>query len=216
MAYRGILFDLDGTLLDTLHDLAGSVNLALARNDLPTHSVAAYRYFVGDGVAKLIQRAVGERQDAFDRVMVDYRAIYARDREKTTQPYPGIEAMLHELIGLGLKICVFSNKPDSDTQAVIRHYFPSIPFAGVRGQLPGVPVKPDPAGAIALMESLGLTPEEMLYAGDTGVDMDCARNAGICSIGVTWGFRPREELLAHGACHLADTPAEVAALAHQR
>lgn len=215
MAYRGILFDLDGTLLDTLTDLANSANLALEKNGLPVHPTDAYRYFVGDGVHNLILRAIGEHQDHYDAVMADYRAIYARDREKTTGPYPGIEAMLEALEKMGVKVCVFSNKPDSDTQAVIRHYFPQYPFTIVRGSLPGVNVKPDPAGANAIVEKLGIPKEELLYAGDTGTDMDCASNAGIASIGVTWGFRPRSELESHGAHWIVDDPMEIVELLAQ-
>ena len=212
MAYRGILFDLDGTLLDTLQDLADSANQALRQSGLPTHPQEAYRYFVGDGVHNLILRALGEHQEHFDRVMADYRAIYARDREKNTRPYPGILKMLEELRALDVKVCVFSNKPDSDTQAVIRHYFPDYPFAVIRGSLPGVGVKPDPAGANAVVEQLGISKAELLYAGDTSTDMDCARNAGIASIGVTWGFRPREELEAHQARWVVDDPAQITQL----
>jgi len=212
MRYRGILFDLDGTLLDTLQDLADSANLALSRNGLPVHPRDAYRYFVGDGVNNLIKRALGDRQEYFDQVLADYRVIYARDREKNTCPYPGIMNMLEELKKLGVKVCVFSNKPDSDTQAVIHHYFPDYPFTVVRGSLPNVAVKPDPAGADAVVEQLGIPKAELLYAGDTSTDMDCARNAGIASIGVTWGFRPREELEAHGARWVVDEPCEIVSL----
>ncbi|MBQ8537167.1 MAG: HAD family hydrolase, partial [Clostridia bacterium] len=199
-------------LLDTLQDLANSANLALKKNGLPPHPTDAYRYFVGDGVHNLIRRALGDRQELFDQVMADYRAIYARNREINTCPYPGIEAMLEALRQRGIKVCVFSNKPDSDTQAVIRHYFPHYPFEVVRGSLPGVGVKPDPAGANAIVKALEIPKEELLYAGDTSTDMDCARNAGIASIGVTWGFRLREELEAHQARWIVDDPMEIVTL----
>lgn len=216
MAYRGILFDLDGTLLDTLQDLADSANQALTQNGLPSHPRDAYRYFVGDGVYNLIRRALGEHQEHFDQVMADYRTIYARDREKNTRPYPGIPEMLEALNQKGIKVCVFSNKPDSDTQAVIRHYFPQYPFEIIRGSLPGVGVKPDPAGANAIVEALGIPKDELLYAGDTSTDMDCARNAGIASIGVTWGFRPREELEAHQARWVVDDPSQILQIVEER
>ena len=207
--YRAVLFDLDGTLTNTLEDIAFAMNRALRMHGLPEHPVEKYRYLVGSGAKKLAQRAVGERADLAESVLQTYQAYYQEHNLDKTAPYAGITEMLAELQRRGVKLCVFSNKPHADTCRVVAHFFPGVAFAAVRGQMEGVPVKPDPAGALALAEQLGVAPADFLYLGDTDVDMLCARNAGMQPVGVTWGFRDEEELRAAGAQRLIHHPMEL-------
>lgn len=210
---KAVLFDLDGTLTNTLDDIADAMNTALRQFHLPEHTVDAYRYLVGDGVVKLAQRAVGHRQDVALDVQKAYQAYYETHTAIKTRPYEGIPELLHALSAAGLKLCVFSNKPDADTRHVVQHFFPQIEFALVRGQLPGVPVKPDPTGALAVADALGLDPQDFLYLGDTSVDMLCARNAGMHPIGVLWGFREEQELREAGAEQIISHPREALSFA---
>ncbi|MBR4081486.1 MAG: HAD family hydrolase [Clostridia bacterium] len=205
---KAVIFDLDGTLTDTLKDIGNAMNHTLARHGLPTYAMDEYRYLVGSGMKRLAQLAVGDRQDMYGAVLADYAAYYAAHATETTAPYPGVPEMLRALADRGLKLCIFSNKPHGDVQTVAARYLGEIPFALVQGQIEGVPVKPDPAGALRCAALLGVAPEECLYLGDTDVDMLCARNAGMHPIGVKWGFRP-EELEAAGAEAVIGEPEEV-------
>ncbi|MBP3453812.1 MAG: HAD family hydrolase [Clostridia bacterium] len=206
---QAVLFDLDGTLTNTLEDIAFAMNRALRLHGLPEHPVAAYRYMVGDGARVLARRAVGAREELADAMFREYQAYYQEHNLDRSKPYEGIVQMLESLQEKGVKLCVFSNKPHADTCRVVRHFFPQINFAVVRGQIDGVPVKPDPAGALAVAREIGVAPEDFLYLGDTNVDMFCARNAGMHPIGVTWGFREAEELLEAGAEKLLHHPMEL-------
>ena len=207
--YRGVLFDLDGTLTNTLQDIADAMNRSLRLHSLPEWPLDAYRYLVGNGAVNLSKKAVRDRQDLQPEVLRDYQAWYERHAMVKTCPYPGIPELLRALRERGMKLCVFSNKPHADTVNVVRHYFPEIPFDEIRGQQPGIPVKPDPQGALLAAEKMGLKPEEILYLGDTSVDMLCARNAGMRPIGVLWGFREEEELVKAGAEGLLKEPMEL-------
>jgi len=212
MAVQAVLFDLDGTLLNTLADIADSMNRALLENGLKEHPLDAYRFFVGDGVKTLAQRATGFRADAIAAVLKAYQTYYAANCRNKTRPYDGVMEMLAALERRRLKLCVFSNKPHQDTLNVMAYYFPHIRFAAIRGQKENVPVKPDPTGALETAGELHTPPEDFLYVGDTGVDMACANAAGMIPIGALWGFRPREELVAHHARHLIEKPEELLAL----
>jgi len=207
--YQAILFDLDGTLTNTLEDIAFAMNRALRMHGLPEHPVEKYRYLVGSGARKLAQRAVGERGDVMESVLKTYQAYYQEHNLDKTCPYEGVTELLEALQKQGVKLCVFSNKPHADTCRVVEHFFPEVHFAAVRGQMEGVPVKPDPAGALAMAEALGVAPADFLYLGDTDVDMICARNAGMRPVGVTWGFRDEEELRAAGAERLIHHPMDL-------
>ena len=204
--YKAVLFDLDGTLTDTLADIAAAMNHALQAHGLPTWPEADYRYLVGDGAKTLALRCVRERTDLADSVRQAYQAQYEAHQLDRTAPYAGIPAMLSALAEQGLILTVLSNKPDADTKRIVQHFFPDVPFALVRGQVEGVPVKPDPAGALAVARAVGVPPEEFLYLGDTAVDMRCALAAGMHPVGALWGFRTREELLESGARWLASSP----------
>lgn len=208
MKTQAVLFDLDGTLTNTLSDISTAMNRALRMHDLPEWPVDAYRYLVGDGAKKLAERAVRDRQDLALSVQRTYQAYYETHAMITTRPYDDIPELLHALSNRGLKLCVLSNKPDADTKNVVAHYFPDVSFALVRGQVDGVPVKPDPAGAFAVAQALDIDPDAFLYLGDTAVDMTCARNAGMHPVGVLWGFREEDELRQSGAEHIIRQPLE--------
>ncbi len=206
---KAVLFDLDGTLTNTLEDIANAMNRALRLHELPEWPIDAYRYLVGDGAKKLAERAVRERQELAVSVQREYQAYYETHTRVKTQPYEGVPEMLRELQSRGIPLAVFSNKPDADTKNVVAHFFPEIRWAAVRGQVAGVPVKPDPTGALAVAKAMGAEPDEVLYLGDTSTDMQCACNAGMHPIGVLWGFRPEEELTANGAEAVIGHPMEL-------
>lgn len=206
---RAVLFDLDGTLTNTLEDIAFAMNRALRLHHLPEHPVDAYRYLVGNGARVLAQRAVSEKKEMAESVQQAYQAYYERHNLVRTRPYDGISALLEGLQARGLKLCVFSNKPHADTCRVVAHFFPEVDFAAVRGQMEGVPVKPDPAGALLVAKELDIPPEDFLYLGDTDVDMLCARQAGMHPVGAAWGFRGAEELRQAGAERILQKPEEL-------
>lgn len=209
MHIKAAVFDLDGTLTNTLNDIATAMNRSLRIHGLAEFTVDEYRYLVGDGAKKLAQRAVRDRQDLAESVRREYQAYYQEHTLVTTKPYPGIPELLKTLTDQGIQVCVLSNKPHADTCGVVRHFFPEIPFAQIRGQVEGVPVKPDPTGALLIARALGLSPDEFVYLGDTNVDMRTAVNAGMHPVGVTWGFRPAEELAQAGAEHLINHPRDL-------
>ena len=212
MAVRAALFDLDGTLTNTLDDIANAMNRALRLHGLPEFPVNDYRYLVGDGVKKLAERACRGRKELEDDVRRAYQAYYQEHAQVLTAPYPGVEDMLQALRKRGIRLAVFSNKPHADTCRVVAHFFPDVDFEVVRGQMEGVPVKPDPAGALAIAEEMGLSPEEFVYLGDTGTDMRCAVHAGMRPVGVLWGFRTAEELVECGAQALIEHPSQLIGL----
>ena len=209
---KAVLFDLDGTLTDTIDDISDAMNRSLRLHGLPEWTVAEYCYLVGDGAKKLAERAVRDRQDLALSVQREYQAYYETHTRVKSKPYDGVPEMLRALQEQGLPLAVFSNKPDADTKNVVSHFFPDIPFAEVRGQVEGVPVKPDPMGALKAAEGLGVAPAEVLYLGDTATDMGCAVNAGMIPVGVLWGFREKDELVESGAKHLLAHPSEIFAL----
>jgi len=209
---RGALFDLDGTLVNTLSDLAYAMNRSLRIHGLVPYETDAYRYMVGNGIDILTHRAVGEHKELFDKVKHTYASYYSEHWHDRSEPYPGIMELLNYLKKQNMKLCVFSNKPHLDTCHVIRHYFGDDLFDEIQGQTARIPIKPDPAGAIELAERLGVSPEEMLYFGDSGVDMQCAKNAGMKAVGVLWGFRERQELMDNGADLLIEKPQDMITL----
>lgn len=206
---RAVLFDLDGTLTNTLDDIADAMNRALRMHGLPEWPVDAYRYLVGNGAKILARRAVREEQQLAPSVQRAYQAYYETHTQVKTQPYEGVAELLAALQAKKLPMAVFSNKPDADTKNVVAHFFPETRWAAVRGQVEGVPVKPDPAGALAVASAMGVSPEEVLYVGDTGTDMSCALNAGMHPVGALWGFRTAQELTESGAEGLAAHPLDV-------
>ena len=217
MRYKAILFDLDGTLLDTLEDLATAANRALGTLGLPAHPTDAYRVFVGDGLRTLAERILpGEQRSAaqVDALVAAFEREYSRTWNERTAPYAGVPEMLDRLTGDGYRLSVLSNKPDAFTRLCVEQLLPHWTFAPLYGQRPGVPKKPDPAAALAIAAELGLDPAEVLYLGDTATDMHTARAAGMVAVGVLWGFRTADELRAAGARHLITHPGELAPLLH--
>jgi phosphoglycolate phosphatase len=215
LKYSGIIFDLDGTLLDTIEDLADSMNQVLIDLGFPTHTLGAYKYFVGEGVEALIRRALPEdqlRPESLDQCLGALREEYSRRWGNKTRPYPGIPELLDHLTGLGLRMAILSNKQDYFTQIMVAKLLPRWRFKPVFGARPAVPKKPDPAGALEIAEALGLAPDHFLYLGDTGIDMKTARAAGMVPLGVLWGFRPADELRDQGAKWLIEKPADLISL----
>jgi phosphoglycolate phosphatase len=208
----GVLFDLDGTLLDTLEDLALSTNTALLALGHPGHPVDAYRYLVGEGMEQLVRRALPAA--ARDEVTVHaalalLKQNYEQGWSRHTRPYPGIPALLDGLVALGVRLAVLSNKADAFTQVMVRHYLGAWPFVEVRGSRAGVPRKPDPQAALELARSLGSPPSRLAFVGDTAIDVKTGLAAGLVPVGVLWGFRGEAELREAGATHLARTPEEL-------
>ena len=212
MTARAVIFDLDGTLLDTLDDIADSMNRVFAARGLAIHPVGAYRYFVGSGAEELAFRSLPEDErspEMISRLVSDFQAEYRSGWNVKTRHYPGIEGMLERLRGMGIPTAVFSNKPQEFTRLAVDEYFPGYPFAAVIGQRDGVPLKPDPAGAEEIGRTFGLSAGEILFLGDIGVDMETARRAGNFPVGASWGFRPVEELNKSGAEKIIDRPEEI-------
>ncbi len=207
---RAVLFDLDGTLADTLADLANATNFALAQLDCPTHPLETYRYMVGDGAKQLCARALpADNQDLVDEAVRLMREHYEAHCFDLTKLYPGILELVAALGKRGYRMAVLSNKPDNFTKRLIAHYFQPSPFDVVRGQLANVPLKPDPTAALQIATELDVAPAQWLYLGDTNTDMRTALAAGMHPVGVLWGFREREELTEAGAEALVETPADV-------
>ena len=206
---KAVLFDLDGTLVNTLDDLAYAMNYALSFHGLPTHPVDDYRYFVGNGIHILTERACADRKDMKERVEKTYAAYYSAHWNVYSKPYPNIIETLKCLKEQKIKLCVFSNKPHADTVHVIQYFFGKEIFDAVQGQTEDMPIKPDPAGAKRLAKHLDVAEDQMLYVGDSGVDMQCAKRAGMHATGALWGFRDREELLSNGAEILLQQPLEL-------
>ena len=215
MKFKAVLFDLDGTLLDTIEDLADSMNAALERLGFPTHSVQAYKYFVGDGVKELALRALPEshRDEAtVTRCIAAMREEYGQRWAVKTHAYPGIPELLDALARIGMKTAVLSNKPDDTTKMVVAKLLPWWRFDLVMGQRASVPRKPDPTAALAIAKSLEIAPGEFLYLGDTSTDMKTAVAAGMFPVGALWGFRTADELKASGARVLLERPADLLGL----
>ena len=192
-----VIFDLDGTLLDTIADLAESANYALKQLGYPTHDVETIRTFVGNGINKLLERALPSHEQTEENVIrmrshfVPYYDVHNAD---LSNPYPGIVSLLEDLQAKGIQIAVASNKYQEATVKLVKQYFPNIDFVEILGQREGINVKPDPSIVFDILQKANLSKENVLYVGDSGVDMQTAINAGVDAVGVTWGFRPRAEL----------------------
>jgi len=207
-----IIFDLDGTLLNTIADLAHSTNYALNKLGYPTHEIEKYNFMVGNGIDKLFERALPEGEKSKEnvlRVRKEFVPYYDVHNADDSRPYSGIPELLAYLQASGIQIAVASNKYQVATQKLIDHYFPEIHFTAVFGQREGVKVKPDPTVVFDILEVAKVTKEDVLYVGDSGVDMQTAANAGVTACGVTWGFRPRAELEEFSPQYIVDTAEEI-------
>lgn len=210
-----IIFDLDGTLINSLDDLARSANHVLRGRGYPEHELSAYRRFVGNGITKLMERALppsDRSPENVESVRDEFVAYYSLHKAESTAPYEGIVPLLQALKAKGVLLAVASNKFHVATVELVSHYFGEGFFDFVYGQRDGVAPKPDPTVVFDILRDAGVEKSETLYVGDSGVDMRTASNAGVCSVGVTWGFRDRAELLETGACHIVDHPTEILAI----
>lgn len=207
-----VIFDLDGTLIDTIGDLAAACNTVLAARGLPQHSRHEYAGFVGNGITRLVERALPEplrNPKTIEAVRREFVACYTDHIDLYSHPYEGVEELVAELQSRGVLLAVASNKFQEGTEKLVRRFFPATEFAAVFGQRPGVQLKPDPAVDLMIMQLAGAEHNETLHVGDSAVDVLAARSAGIRSVGVTWGFRPKEELAAAGADAIIDRPLEL-------
>ena len=211
--YNVYIFDLDGTLLDTLQDLANSVNYALRQHGMPEHTIDDIRRFVGNGVRLLMERAVpdGARNPLFEDTFATFRQHYMQHSLDTTRPYDGIPELIHELKNRGCQMAVVSNKMMAATQELVRHFFPDISVAIGEHEAAGIRKKPAADTVFEALRQLGISlhPSSIVYVGDSDVDLATARNSGLPCISVLWGFRDRDFLLAHGATTFADHPLDI-------
>ncbi|MBI5445116.1 MAG: HAD family hydrolase [Deltaproteobacteria bacterium] len=209
---RAVLFDLDGTLLDSLEDLADSMNAVLRRFGFPVHPVGAYRRFVGDGMEVLVRRTVPERArdaETLRRALDEMRAEYGGRHAEKTRPYRGIPELLGELARRRVPFAILSNKPDDATKLVVREVLGTWSFRAVLGARPGRPKKPDPTAALEIAAALGIPAGQWIYLGDTDTDMLTAEAAGMVAVGALWGFRDAGELTSAGARGLLRDPLEL-------
>ncbi len=212
MNHSAVLFDMDGTLLDTLRDIAESMNAVLGARGLPPHPVDRYRDFVGDGMETLARRVLPPGRDD-DRTMRDMvagmRSEYARRWHRHSALYPGMDRLLDALRERGMPLAILSNKPDDFTKEMAARLLGRWEFAVVAGMKDGVAKKPDPAGALEIAREMGIEPGEFVYLGDTGTDMKTAMRAGMFPVGVLWGFRGAQELRENGARRLLGSPLDL-------
>ena len=212
--YTNVIFDLDGTLLNTIEDLADAGNWVCRSHGWPTHTVEEYKRYVGNGMTKLASRFIPEDRrtpQGIAAVLEEFMTYYNAHKEDKTAPYPGIGELLARLRGAGVRTAVLSNKAHSLVPAIIEGYFPGM-FDFIQGALDGAPVKPDPTLLRRLMRDMGAPPESTLFVGDSNVDVRTAKNGGLTSCGVLWGFRSRAELEAEGADYIVDAPQALAEL----
>ena len=213
MQYKAVIFDLDGTLVDSLADLSDSVNLMLESYGFPTHEMEKYRYFVGNGSKKLMERTLPRDKAAsaefVEEALVKYKAIYKERLLEKTRPYNGVRELLAELKSRGIPLAVCTNKHNDAALTIVKILFAPGTFEEVLGDRPGFPKKPNPATPLEIASHLGVNPDEVAYLGDTSVDMETAVHAGFLPVGVLWGFRPEEELVKSGAKVLLKAPLEL-------
>ncbi len=207
-----VIFDLDGTLLNTINDLGEAANFALARHNFPTHHISSYPHFVGNGISKLIERVLpAEHRDeaTITSLREDFISYYNIHKADHTQPYSGIEELLTKLHEAGIKMAVASNKYQEAAHELILHYFPDIPWVAIQGQAPGIPTKPDPSSIFTILSEHPTPKADVVMVGDSAVDVTTARRAAIDSIAVTWGFGKLKDITDAFADHIADTPQQV-------
>jgi len=215
MPLKALIFDLDGTLLDSIADLAEAINRMLKENHYPEQPLEVFPQYIGDGIKALVERALPpdalERGELEARV-TDYQRHYADTWHVQSRPYDGMIDTLHALHAAGIKLGVLSNKPQAFTQLCCDHFFGEIPFFEIRGARDDTPRKPDPAAALLMLNAMGLSPSQAGYVGDSGIDMEMATRAGMAAIGVKWGFRSEDELRTNGARLLISSARELLSL----
>ncbi|MBW2622071.1 MAG: HAD family hydrolase [Deltaproteobacteria bacterium] len=214
MRFKAVLFDLDGTLLNTIDDLTDSMNVVLKQWGFPEHDTETFKYFVGDGMEDIVRRSLPEDQRDSDRIsqgMEAYSREYQNRYAKKTQAYDGVQELLDGLTFQGIKLAILSNKPHDSTVKMVEQLLGDWTFEPVFGVRPSVPKKPDPGAALEAAELLRVEPKDILYLGDSNVDMLTARGAGMYAVGALWGFRTAEEILSGGAQVLVKHPADILA-----
>jgi phosphoglycolate phosphatase len=210
------VFDLDGTLLNSLQDIANSANYALAQHGYPQWDIDQYRYFVGDGLQTLLQRALGDNYtpENRNRLINNFNFYYGTHYTDYTVPYPGVAELLNSLLEHGMKLAVLSNKPDHFVKNIIKEMYPGINFSVIQGKIEKFAHKPDPASLQNILEELQVKADDVLYIGDSNVDVYTAHNANLKVVGVTWGFRARSELEEAGADYVVDSPEDILKLVY--
>jgi len=211
MKYKAIIFDLDGTLINSLPDIVSSMNRVLLNHNLPEHSEESFRFFVGNGIENLVKSSLPDEYQTKASVQLfldEYRNVYKEHCLDSTYPYPGIEDLLKYLGKRNIPTSVLSNKTDLFTKMMVNRIFNNHNFTAVQGAVDNIPIKPDPAAALKIAGEIGIPPEEIIFAGDSAVDIMTADRAGMVSAGVTWGIRPEEELLKAGVSFLIKHPKE--------
>lgn len=206
------IFDLDGTLLDTIADLAAATNFALAHYGLPTHEEEEYKFFVGNGINKMFERALPEdkrNEEYITKLRSQFVPYYDVHNSDLSRPYPGMVELLKELQRNNIAIGVASNKYQEAAVKLVLQFFPGVDFSLILGQREGVPSKPDPTIAYEIIEHTGIAKEDTVYIGDSCVDMQTGKNAGVTTVGVSWGFRPKAELESYGPDFIADNADEL-------
>ena len=214
MKYKGVIFDLDGTLVNSLEDIANAMNTVLQSLDYPTHSYEVYQYFVGSGLRNLVSKSLPENHNNETQIEHCFELMIEFYRENCTNQtyfYEGIIELLDYLKTHDIKLSVFSNKADELTKKIVAELLPNY-FDAVVGLSTELLKKPNPFEALEISKKLGLKPEEMLFVGDSGIDMQTATNANMRAVGVLWGYRPEEELIANGAKHIINHPSDLIAI----
>lgn len=213
MSFQAVIFDLDGTLLNTIQDIADSMNIVLKQNNFPIHSINEYKYLIGKGIEQLVYQSLPkEFQSRLDIINNCTQAMikeYSRHWDKKTKPYKGIIELLKVLKNKKIKIAVLSNKKDDFTNICVKKLLKAIEFDLIRGAMPSMPLKPDPSAALEIAIYFELNPYKIIYVGDTNIDMKTALAAKMYPVGVSWGFRPTKELLENGAKVILNKPAEL-------
>lgn len=208
-----VIFDLDGTLLNTIRDLGDACNYALEKMDFNPHPLTAYNYMVGNGIRKLMERAQPDADEQTIEILLQYfKEYYNEHCTNYTKPYPGVMTLLKELESKGISLAVASNKYQEATDKIIKYYFPDLSFVAIEGQKEGIPCKPDPSIIFEILLKHPTPKKDVLMVGDSGVDIETARRACVDSAGVTWGFRPVSELRKNYADTIIYTPDEILAL----
>lgn len=210
--FKAVVFDLDGTLLDTIEDLGNSMNSVLESMGFPLHTIPEYKYFIGKGLHNLVtsvlppeNRDVNTIEVCLDKMFKEYGNRWG----ETTLPYPGIAGLLDELVKRNVRLSILSNKAHHITMLVYEKFLSKWHFEVVFGERPGIPRKPDPAAALEIIAMMDIPPEKIIYLGDSGSDMETANRSGMYAVGALWGFRNAEELMEHGAQVLIQTPSEL-------